>query len=162
MHAFGKKCFWFNSICFSVCKLLKSCRNVYRESSAKRECHDENVFLKANRTLSKLNFLFHLKLKTYWVRLRKCNWHLQYYEIDLSFSIKLQEIKLNVCEEYKTEREARGSNNGAWSATFKYFEAQCAIIESCTLGALKFTSEACNKNVPRSGQIFLSFKETVF
>ena len=25
-----------------------------------RECHDENVFLKADRALSKLNFLFHL------------------------------------------------------------------------------------------------------
>ena len=29
--------------------------------SAKRECHDENVFLKADRALSKLNFLFNLK-----------------------------------------------------------------------------------------------------
>ena len=32
--------------------------------SAKREFHDENVFLKADRALSKLNFLFHLKSKT--------------------------------------------------------------------------------------------------
>ena len=32
--------------------------------------------------------------------------HLQYYKIDLSFSTKLQEINSNVCEEYKTEREA--------------------------------------------------------
>ena len=32
------------------------------------------------------------------------------YKIDLSFSIKLQEINLHVCEEYKTEREARGFN----------------------------------------------------
>ena len=33
---------------------------VYRKSSAKRERHDENVFLKADRALSKLNFLFHV------------------------------------------------------------------------------------------------------
>ena len=26
------------------------------------ECHDENVFLKAERSLSNLNFLFYLKL----------------------------------------------------------------------------------------------------
>ena len=30
--------------------------------------------------------------------------------MDLSFSIKLQEINLNVCEEHKTERETGGSN----------------------------------------------------
>ena len=28
-----------------------------------RECHDENVFLKADRASNKLNFLFHLKSK---------------------------------------------------------------------------------------------------
>ena len=38
--------------------------------------------------------------------LGKYNSHLQYYKIDLSFSIKLQEINLYLCEEYKTEREA--------------------------------------------------------
>ena len=70
-----------------------------------RECHDENVFLKAGRAISKFNFLFHLKSKPNLVPLRKCNSHLQYYKIDLSFSIKLQETNLNVCEEYKTERE---------------------------------------------------------
>ena len=32
------------------------------------------------------------------------------YKNDLSFSIKLQEINLNVCEEYETEREARDLN----------------------------------------------------
>ena len=31
-------------------------------------------------------------------------------QIDLSFIIKLQEININVCEEYETEREARGPN----------------------------------------------------
>ena len=41
------------------------------------------------------------------VSLRKCNSKLQYYKIDYSFSIKLQEIKLRVCEEYKTERDVR-------------------------------------------------------
>ena len=68
------------------------------------------MFLKADRALSKFNFLFHLKSKTNLVTLRKCNSHLQYYNIDLSFSIKLQEINLHVCEEYKTEREAQRSN----------------------------------------------------
>ena len=29
----------------------------------KRECHDENVFFKADRALRKFNFLFHLKSK---------------------------------------------------------------------------------------------------
>ena len=43
-----------------------------------RESHDENVFLKAGRASSKLNFLFHLKSKTNLVTLRKCNSHLQY------------------------------------------------------------------------------------
>ena len=28
----------------------------------------------------------------------------------MNFSIKLRELNLNVCEEYKTEREARGLN----------------------------------------------------
>ena len=58
--------------------------------------------LKVDKALSKLNFLFHLKSKTKLVTLRKCNLHLQYYKIDLSFNIKLQEINLNVCEECKT------------------------------------------------------------
>ena len=34
--------------------------------------------------------------------MRKSNSHLQYYKIDMSFSIKSQEINLYVCEEYKT------------------------------------------------------------
>ena len=42
--------------------------------------------------------------------MRKCNLHLQNYKTDLSFSIELQEININVCEEYKTEREARDEN----------------------------------------------------
>ena len=56
--------------------------------------------LKADRDLSKLNFLFHLKSKTNLVILRKCNSHLQYYKIGLIFSIKSQEINLNVCKEF--------------------------------------------------------------
>ena len=63
--------------------------------------------------------------------MRKCNLHLQYYKINSSFSIKLQEIILNVCEEYKTEREARQSE---W-------------IGTRALGALKFASETRDKNV---------------
>ena len=35
-------------------KFLKNYRNVYVKSSAKREYHDENVFLKVDRALSKL------------------------------------------------------------------------------------------------------------
>ena len=56
--------------------------------------------LKTDKASSKLNFLLPLKSKTNLVSLRKCNSHSQYYKIDLSFSIKLQEINLNVCEEY--------------------------------------------------------------
>ena len=52
-------------------------------SSAKRECYDKNVFHKP---------------------------YLQHYKIYLSFSIKLQEINLNVCKELKNEREARRLN----------------------------------------------------
>ena len=52
---------------------------------------DQNVLLNADRALSKFNFLFHLKTKNL-VILKKCNSHLQYYKIDLSFSIKLQKI----------------------------------------------------------------------
>ena len=76
---------------FLPCKLLESYRNVYRKSSVKRECHDENVSLKADRALRKLNFLFHLQSKNL-VTLWKFNSHLQYCKIDLTFSIKLQEI----------------------------------------------------------------------
>ena len=61
---------------YVIC-LLKSYWNVYRKSSAKRECQDENVFLKANRALSELNFLFHLNSKTNLVTLRKCVIHTQ-------------------------------------------------------------------------------------
>ena len=61
-------------------------------------------------SLSRFNFLFHLKSKTNLVILRICDSYLQYYKIDLCFSIKLQKINLYVCEEYKTERKARRSN----------------------------------------------------
>ena len=74
--------------------------------SSKREYHDENVFLKADRALSKLHFFFHLKSKTNLVSLKKFNSYLQYNKIDFSFNIKLQAINLSVCDEYKTEREA--------------------------------------------------------
>ena len=93
-----------------ISNLLESYRNIYRKSSVKRECHDENMFLKANRASSKLNFHFHSKSKTNLVTSRKCILYLQYYKIDLTFRIKLQEINSNVCEEYKSEREARGPN----------------------------------------------------
>ena len=35
-------------------KFLKDYKNVYGKSSVKREYHDENVFLKGDRSLSKL------------------------------------------------------------------------------------------------------------
>ena len=38
-----------------------------------RESHDKNVFLKADRALSKFNFLLHLKSEKNLVTLRKCN-----------------------------------------------------------------------------------------
>ena len=46
------------------------------------------VFLKTDRALSKLNFLFHLKSKINLLTLRICNSYLQYYKIDLSSSNK--------------------------------------------------------------------------
>ena len=49
-----------------------------------------------NKALSILIFLFYLKSKTNLVTLKKFYSHLQYYKIDLIFSIKLQEINLNV------------------------------------------------------------------
>ena len=48
----------------------------------------------------------------------------------MSFSIKLQEINLNVCEEYKTKREARGANR-----------MERDDHESRALVALKFVSD---------------------
>ena len=57
---------------------------------------NENMFLKTDKALNRLNFLFNLKPKTNLVTLKKRNSHLQYYKIDLSFSINLQKIKLYV------------------------------------------------------------------
>ena len=62
------------------------------------------MFFKADRALSKLNCLFNLKSETNLITLRKFNSYLEYNEIDSSFSIKLQEMNLNVCEKYKTEK----------------------------------------------------------
>ena len=72
---------------------------IHRQKYARNSGAKVDDPLKADRALSKLNFLFHLKSKnliTFW----KCNSHLQYYKINLSFRIK----------EYKTEREARDPN----------------------------------------------------
>ena len=76
--------------------------------------------LKADRDLSKLNFLFDLKSQINLVTLRKFNSYLQYYKIDLSFSIKLHERKLNVCEEYKTEPNSE--NKKIVARAIKYIE----------------------------------------
>ena len=97
-----------------------------KKTSAKREYYDEDVFLKADRALSKLNFLFYSNSKTNLVTLRKCNSHLQYYKIDLSFNIKKQEINLNLCDEYKTERETRRWNRARKLA----YKTICALWES--------------------------------
>ena len=78
--------------------------------------------------LSNLNFLFHLQSKTKLVTLRKCNSHLQYYKIDSSLSIKLQEINLNICEEYKSEREARGPNRTECEASRFFFPEKIRLI----------------------------------
>ena len=48
---------------YKLCILLGSYKNVCRKSSAKRECHDENVFLKTDRALSKLNFSFACEIR---------------------------------------------------------------------------------------------------
>ena len=53
---------------------------------------------------------------------------LKYYKIDLSFSIKPQEINSNVCKEYKTERQAQTERSG--------------MPELRAPGALKFASKA--------------------
>ena len=66
-----------------------------------RECHDENVFLKADKALSDLNFLFHSKSKTNLITLIKLRSHLQYYKIDSSISMKLQEIMYVVVQTLK-------------------------------------------------------------
>ena len=55
----------------------------------------------------------------------------------MSFSIKLQERNLNVCEEYKTKHEVQ-----------KERSAKCENqIKSRVLGAL-FASEECDEDVP--------------
>ena len=48
---------------FQICKLLESYINVYRKSSAKRKCHDENVILKVDRALNEIEFPFLFEIK---------------------------------------------------------------------------------------------------
>ena len=52
------------------CNLLESYRNVYRKSSAKRECHDKNMILKALQIWNTIFFhemyIFLLNLKKYY------------------------------------------------------------------------------------------------
>ena len=55
--------------------------------------------------------------------MRKLNSHLQYNKIDLSFSIKLQELNLNVCEKYRIEREARKEDMPEKRADFCHYTA---------------------------------------
>ena len=82
------------------------------------------------RKTDSIHFTFHLKPKTNLLTLRKCYLYLQYYKIDLSFSIKLQELNLNLCKEYKTEREARDEKVSAKQTYFLNFIAE-NIIKNC-------------------------------
>ena len=87
----------------------------------------------ADRAWSRLNFFFHLKSWTNLIKLRKFNSRPQYNQIDLSFSINLQELNLNVCEEYKTKCDVQIFRSVAFKTR--------------NPGALKFTSKACDENV---------------
>ena len=104
--------------------------------------------------LSKFNFLLHLKSKTNLVTLRKCNSHLQYHKNDSSSRIKLQEINLHVCKEYKSEREARDPNRtgrGARRSNISEHEAQRSNR------APKIALEACDENVPEKRADFFNY-----
>ena len=152
-------CFSFWDICKKInsCNLLKSYKNAYRKSSAKRECHDENVFLKADGALSKLNFLFHLNWKRNLVNLRKwlitsslisLNWfELQYQNIrnKLKCMRRAQDRARSARSRKNGARSATLKNSGARSATIEYYGARSATIESRALGALKLASD---ENVP--------------
>ena len=122
--------------------LLKSYWNVYRKSSAKPECHFDNVFLKADRTLSELNFLFHLNSKTNLVTLRKCVIHI------ICNIIKLVWASVMYAKSIRPSAKARSKKNGARSAT----------IKSRVLGALKLASEARDQNVPAKRSDFFLWK----
>ena len=99
-----------------ICEIQK--KRLYGKLSAKRERYDENVFLKADRALSKLNLLFHLNSKRNRVTLRKCVIH-------IIFNIIIKLVWASV------------SNR---SATIEYYGAQSVTIESRSLGALKLAS----------------------
>ena len=73
-------------------------------------CFDlkKNTF--GNQELHFLNQICEIRnerCKTNLVTLKKCKSHLQYYIIDSSSNIKLQEINLNMPKEYNTKREAQ-------------------------------------------------------
>ena len=82
-------------------KLLKNYINVYVKSSAKREYRDENVFLKGDRTLSKLITLLNLNKKEF-------NHFFKSISSDIVL-LKLGNLHQNVkrYEVRNTEREAR-------------------------------------------------------
>ena len=77
----------------------------------------KSQYLKKKKKVKMENYLpewvLHLESKTNLVTLRKCNSYLQYYKIDFSFNIKLQETNLNISQEYNTEREARRLNRAS-------------------------------------------------
>ena len=122
-----------------------------------------------------MNFHFHLKSKTNLVSWRNYNLHLQYYKIDLSFSIQFQEINLYVCEEYKTEREAWDSNRTERKARdgnfFIYFYAknrkrmQKCIREQETQGCIfhegAINVHCWNRTLERVSRRTMYFKSSI-
>ena len=125
-------------------KFLKNYRNVYVNSSAKREYRDENVFLKGDRALSKLITLLISNKKEF-------NRFFKSRSSDIVL-LKLGNLYQNVkrYEARNTEREAR-------SAT---------TIRSRTLGALILASEvSCARSArwecASEASRFLSFNNIV-
>ena len=112
---------------------------MYTENRARSVSVTMRMCSLSDRAFSKLNFLFHLISKTNLVTLRKCNLHLQYYRIDSSFSIRLDKINLNVCDEYKTERETRRSSRAPWARS-----------------NLRAKRPWCDENVSAKRAVFLS------
>ena len=93
-------------------KFLKNYRNVYGKSSAKREYHDENVFLMVDRALSKLITLLILNKKEF-------N-HFFKSRISDIVLLKLGNLHQNAkrYEACNTERKARDENVRAKPAYF--------------------------------------------
>ena len=92
-------------------------------SSAKRECSDVNVFLKVEVTSRKFNSYF------------------EYYKIDSTLGIKLEEINLNVCREHKIEDESYSHISNRYSNYFNWreFERTMIWLKLIVLQTFRFT-----------------------